>query len=1036
MTENGRLDNPQTSTVRSTPASKSTKQNAETKEEHWSKQRAFLFKISHALQIIFFLWLFSLHLIGIYIFTKGFLLTRLVLDYKSECNVPPIEIASLSLRDTRDGCWYPRTFNKAVIIIIDALRYDFTIPYHAEDNGGELFFRNSIPTLYDTAVETPSNAILLPFIADPPTTTLQRLKGLTTGTLPTFHDAGSNFAGMTIEEDNLISQLRVAGKNIVHLGDDTWHSLFPNEFDSTLTRAYDSFNVWDLHTVDNGVIEHVFPLLQPGNSTKWDVLIGHFLGVDHAGHRYGPNHPAMREKLLQMDGVIRHLKNLVDDETLLVVMGDHGMDSKGDHGGESDDEVEAALWMYSKQPVFGRTKTEFARPPATAKERPVGQIDLVPTLAFLLGLPVPFNNLGSPIEEAFAGKSGNDWRTLATVNRLTAAQIKRYQKEYALAKGEEAVSDAAELWAEADRQWETLPNSASSSSPKYETTYGTLQKYQHETLRVCRSLWASFNKIDMVHGIIVLATGLVFLVSYTRALKEDVSLLAPAFLRRIFVGTAIGVPISLLQSMFLPDASSLSLFGAAMGGSIGALSTLYKYRHALCSPLPKSIWGLLSFMFTTLLCIGFAANSWTIFEDEILLFFVATFAVLALVYSLRQNYGNDRFIATYHAPAFLILIRLASTSRLCRDEQMPYCRSTYYASSTSSTSAPWQLLLPYLSACFLPSVIKNFYSTTKSYEASAVFWYGIAFRTCLFLIAIFWTLDAADDGNWFPGLGTNLKTIRVLIAQLTLAISVGVGIATFSFSKPCIKILIRNPDPPSISSGPTDPPTPQPSSPNPLITINGHANPYATHYLLLITSLFLPLLLLQTPMGNLTLTLTLYSLLALLELLSHLHLAATSPLAPTLLALLGQFSFFKTGHQATLSSIQWSSAFIPLHSLVYPLSPLLVILNTFAGPILLSASVPLIVLWRRPITPGNKSRGILADVSRAYATFVCVWAAWGLATTVWAWWLRRHLMVYRVFGPRFMMAAVEVLVVEVVGVVMGLGGLRVTLDKVGEVFGW
>ena len=37
----------------------------------------------------------------------------------------------------------------------------------------------------------------------------------------------------------------------------------------------------------------------------WDVVIAHFLGVDHCGHRFGPDHPAMADKLTQMDGVIR-----------------------------------------------------------------------------------------------------------------------------------------------------------------------------------------------------------------------------------------------------------------------------------------------------------------------------------------------------------------------------------------------------------------------------------------------------------------------------------------------------------------------------------------------------------------------------------------------------------------------------------------------------------------------------------------------------------------------------------------------------------
>src|SRR6202000_750861 len=120
----------------------------------------------------------------------------------------------------------------------------------------------------------------------------------------------------------------------------------------------------------------------------------------------------MTDKLKQMDGVFRDVIEKLDDETLLVVMGDHGMDTKGDHGGESDDEIQAALWMYSKKGNFGRTVPANSKPPATAKERPVAQIDLVPTLSLLLGMPIPFNNLGAPIEEAFIGAKGQDYENL------------------------------------------------------------------------------------------------------------------------------------------------------------------------------------------------------------------------------------------------------------------------------------------------------------------------------------------------------------------------------------------------------------------------------------------------------------------------------------------------------------------------------------------------------------------------------------------------------------------------------------------------
>src|SRR5438046_2721597 len=270
------------------------------------------------------------------------------------------------------------------------------------------------------ASESPENAFLVKFIADPPTTTLQRLKGLTTGSLPTFIDAGSNFAGTAIEEDNLIAQLCSQGRRIAFMGDDTWTSLFPDQFLGNMTFPYESFNVWDLHTLDNGVLTHLIPLVE--RPDDWDVLIVHFLGVDHAGHRYGPNHEAMNEKLKQMDGVIKDLVDKVDEDTLLVVMGDHGMDAKGDHGGDSSGEVEAALWMYSKRPAFGRIDNRMT-------QRSVEQIDLVPTLSLLLGLPIPFNNLGGPIPEAFL-RNGESYKALATAARITAGQIRRYQEMY------------------------------------------------------------------------------------------------------------------------------------------------------------------------------------------------------------------------------------------------------------------------------------------------------------------------------------------------------------------------------------------------------------------------------------------------------------------------------------------------------------------------------------------------------------------------------------------------------------------------------
>jgi hypothetical protein len=41
----------------------------------------------------------------------------------------------------------------------------------------------------------------------------------------------------------------------------------------------------------------------------------------------------------------------MDEETILFVLGDHGMTMSGDHGGDSQDELDAALFVYSPKHI-------------------------------------------------------------------------------------------------------------------------------------------------------------------------------------------------------------------------------------------------------------------------------------------------------------------------------------------------------------------------------------------------------------------------------------------------------------------------------------------------------------------------------------------------------------------------------------------------------------------------------------------------------------------------------------------------------------
>ena len=966
----------------------------------------------------------ALHIIGIYFFTNGFLLSRLVLDNKSTCENLPLDrpIGPPPAGTYQDGCWFPRVYEKAVVVIIDALRYDFTVPYRATaEYPDRRHFHDSIPVLYDTAVNQPEHAFLLPFIADPPTTTLQRLQALTTGTLPTFIEAGSNFAGTAIEEDNIVGQLTDAGRSVVHLGDDTWTALFPGYFNQNLSHAYDSLQVRDLHTVDNGVIEHLIPLLEPSQASTWDVIFAHGLGVDHAGHRYGPDHPAMTAKLQQMNKFIQEVMLKIDERTLFVVMGDHGMDPKGDHGGESDDEVEAAIWFYSKAPRFGRSDRCLALPPSNAKERPVRQIDLVPTLSLLLGLPIPYNNLGRPIEEAFVGTQGNRWDDLAIVNSLSSAQIRRYEVGYSSARNFSTTVIQQRLQSTLD---EGLKLGASKSWKK---SYEMTRAYQLDTLDVFRELWAKFDIPDMLLGIGILTSGLICLLVYTCTLTGDKVGATPSLLKSTMIGALPGAVVGGIFSSTtgLFELTPGVLSGMAFGSTGGFFISIFKTRNVLRLPMPGSTWGWVAFVFTISQAAGFAANSYTIHEDAILLFFLTTFGAISNMSSLRQVSASDRLLGAYHSILFFLLTRASSFSKLCREEQMPGCRSTFYASSTTTISAPWQLLVPYVVAIVLPEIIKAFYKGTASYAGSAGFWIGFCFRIGLLLIAVYWTIDAADNAGWLAGTISSalLTTVSVTLARCILAIGLAAGLATFTFAAPCVDISV------STSHSGT-------SAQKPQVAVLGYANAHGTRYFLLLPVFMLVTALLLPPMGQFALAICSWQIMSLLEVLDTNGLTIASgggtATGPIVLAMLGSYHFFKTGHQAVAASIQWNAAYVPLRTLQYPWSPLLVLINTLGAQMLCAAAVPLTVLWKRPV----HKKGLWSDVGQAILLHVLFYATIQLATTLWAAHLRRHLMLYRVFMPRFLVSTLVLVTMDLVMAGIALTGVHVSTSSVGEVFGF
>jgi phosphatidylinositol glycan class O len=325
----------------------------------------------------------------------------------------------------------------------------------------------------------PTQTMLYSFKADTPTVTAQRLKGLTTGTLPTFIDIGSNLNSSALTEDNIIHQFAThrGAKNsslLYVVGDDTWKAVFPTGFDDY--TMFDSFNTMDLHTVDNGIMHKLQNFnLSEGNS--WNLFITHFLGVDHIGHTFNAFHPLMAERLKLMDSLLLRTIEQLPENTLLVFFGDHGMTDGGEHGGSTDEEIFSGLFLYSTRPLL-LSQDQESSPQQQQEQRrrifdrhqktfqfmsteeilfsppEIFQIDFVPIFSFFADIPIPFSSLGMIPPELFQSiqsdsspSSSNILQKMST----NANQIWRYLNHYFL-NGKEFFSVSSDLIAKDSRE--------------------------------------------------------------------------------------------------------------------------------------------------------------------------------------------------------------------------------------------------------------------------------------------------------------------------------------------------------------------------------------------------------------------------------------------------------------------------------------------------------------------------------------------------------------------------------------------------------
>jgi hypothetical protein len=139
----------------------------------------------------------------------------------------------------------------------------------------------------------------------------------------------------------------------------------------------------DRDLADDVIVEESLAILQE----KPNLLWVHFSGSDWSGHHYGGSSEQYEEMSKEIDGRVARIVEAIDlDSAVVVLASDHGHIDSGGHGGWEEEVVQTPFVIAG----------EGIRPgPYGLAE----QVNIAPTVAVLLGLPIPTHSQGDPMYE-------------------------------------------------------------------------------------------------------------------------------------------------------------------------------------------------------------------------------------------------------------------------------------------------------------------------------------------------------------------------------------------------------------------------------------------------------------------------------------------------------------------------------------------------------------------------------------------------------------------------------------------------------------
>ena len=670
----------------------------------------------------------------------------------------------------------------------------------------------------------------------------------------------------------------------------------------------------------------------------------------------------------------------------MLVFGDHGMTTDGDHGGDSASELEAALFAYS--PTLGLHPSPS--PPSVA------QIDLVPTVSLLLGVPIPFSNLGTIIEDLFLPSSllssspkhsrhttysyDNLVNFRLSYMRTNVAQVYRYLTAYLAAGGsfpDEANSRVRQLAAQ------VMHRQGAMSGRQVAELYAASRHFLAEARAMCQAVWVDFNLLSMGCGLNLLflhtsVLTILVLKPPTRLLSH---LISPSLLLTLLLTLLVGAFIGFTISLLTGASSHLVVPGTAVFLSVvtQGISLLWKLRQSLVDMVHGLVAAatlqacFLSLIFLAVLVTQFS-NSYVVLAPAVLAFLTTS---LLASYLLRFRHHPSPLLPCLAILATMGLLRLSSIYVRCREEQGPLCPQTDFhkplstlPTETGQAYRNWRYFFTLLSlgltcaalnrllvgggnlnGISFPVLVARYFPWFVSFLVAG-YWALQAFPTSLVARLLPWQLNLLAHlayGLSVVGVATLLASPRLLyldVQKRRLGQVAGQqDISTyFNYIKTNWKTALGSADaraPVSLAYG--------------LGTALSAVLVAVTVLVALISMLVsgdgqCPAIFLHLLTCGLALLAT--SPLRLAKVTSTSSLCSVPASVTLLWFLLDSLSFYHTGHQPTFPHIQWAAAFVGFagtefggESWLGHLVPMVLVgWNTWASTVLSGLALPLLLL--------------------------------------------------------------------------------------------